>query len=96
MRDIKDVVLSWYNEDGDDEEVFYCEEFLEEICSKEDHDYKYVTCSTVYKDKSTGKFYKAWVKRVDDGYWGENARVDEGCYEVVPKEITTTVYEVVK
>lgn len=97
MRDIKELVLAWYNEDdGTEEEFEYCDKNLIEIFSDDVHNHKWITYSTVYKDTSTEKYYKAWVRRTDNGYWGDSEKVDEGCYEVVPKEIKTTIYEAVK
>jgi len=92
MNNIEKIVLDWYQERYDDEYIPYCEENIVEICSDEVHNHKWVTYSTVFEDKNTGKFYKAWTKRTDNGYWSDSEIVDEGCHEVFPKQITKTIY----
>lgn len=94
MRDIKELVLAWYTEDdGTEEEFNYCEKFLTEVHNDEVHHHKWVTYSTVFKDTLTEKYYEAWVQRIDDGYWGECEVIGEGCFEVVPKEVVSIVWE---
>lgn len=94
MENIEDMILRWHTDDDmTDEEVTYCEEHLtKSLHNDEVHDHKWVTWSSVYKHTITGKFYKAWVQNVDDGYWGDGEKVSSGCFEVVPKEITSTIY----
>ena len=93
MENIEDIILRWNaEEDMTDEEVEYCEQNLVIKGSDEIHNHQWVTYSTVYQDVSTEKFYKVWVKHTDTGYWGDSEKVDEGCFEVVPKEIIKTIY----
>lgn len=96
--DMFKIVQQWHNDDGDatQEEFEYCAAYLEEIESSEDVDGKYITYSTVYKDNNTGKYYEAYTVRTNNGYWGDSDKADEGCYEVVPKEITKTIYVAVE
>lgn len=96
--DMFKVVMLWHSEDEDvtEEEFEYCATYLEEIESSEDVDGKYVTYSTVYKDNNTGKYYRASTVRTNCGYWGDSDKVSERCVEVVPKEITKTIYVAVK
>jgi len=92
MNDIEKIVLDWHQERCEDEHITYCEENIVEITSSDEVDGKYVTYSTVYEDKNTGLFYEAYTVRTNNGYWGDSEEADEGCYEVVPKQITTTIY----
>lgn len=93
MENIKDVILRWHTKEYmTDEEEKYCEQHLNELESSDEVDYKWVSYSAIYKDNDTGKFYNAWVKRTNRGYWSDSEKVDEWCYEVVPKEITKTIY----
>lgn len=95
--DMFKVVMIWHSEDClEDEEFEYCVPHLEEVESSEDVDGKYVTYSTVYKDNNTGKYYEASTVRTNNGYWSDSDVVDKYCYEVVPKEITKTIYVTVK
>jgi len=96
--DMLKIVQQWHNDDGDgtEEEFEYCSQHLEEIESSEDVDGKYVHYSTVYKDNNTGKYYRATTERTNNGYWGDSEKTNEWCYEVVPKEITKTIYVAIK
>lgn len=95
--DMLKIVQQWNSEDEMEEgDEAYCSEHLKKVEESEDVDGKYVTYSVVYKDTNTDKFYEAYVVRTNNGYWGDSEMTDEGCYEVVPKEITKTIYVAVK
>lgn len=95
--DMLKIVQQWNSEEEmEDGDEAYCSEHLKQVEESEDVDGKYVTYSTVYKDNNTGKFYEAYVVRTNNGYWGDSDVTDERCCEVVPKEITKTIYVAVK
>lgn len=95
--DMLKIVQQWNSEDEMEEsDEAYCSAYLKKVEESEDVDGKYVTYSTVYKDTSTGKFYRANVVHTNSGYWRDSEEVDKYCREVVPKEITKTIYVAVK
>lgn len=96
--DMLKIVQQWNSEDEMEEsDEAYCSAYLKKVEESEDVNGKYVTYSVVYKDNNnTGKFYRAYVVRTNNGYWSDSEDVNKYCYEVVPKEITKTIYVAVK
>lgn len=95
--DMLKIVQQWNSEDEMEEsDEAYCSTYLKKVEESEDVNGKYVTYSVVYKDNNTGKYYEAYTVRTNNGYWSDSDKTDEGCYEVVPKEITKTIYVAVK
>lgn len=95
--DMLKIVQQWNSEDEMEEgDEAYCSEHLRKVEESEDVNGKYVTYSVVYKDTNTGKFYRAYVVRTNNGYWSDSDVVDKYCHEVVPQEITKTIYVAVK
>ena len=91
------IVQQWNSEEEMEEgDEAYCSAYLKKVEESEYVDGKYVTYSTVYEDTNTDKFYEAYVVHTNTGYWREREEVDKYCYEVVPKEITKTIYVTVK
>lgn len=95
--DMLKIVQQWNSEEEMEEgDEAYCSTYLKKVEESEDVNGKYVTYSVVYKDNNTGKFYRAYVVRTNNGYWGDSEEVDEYCHEVVPQEITKTIYVAIK
>ncbi len=95
--DMLKIVQQWNSEEEMEEsDEAYCSAYLKKVEESEDVDGKYVTYSVVYKDTNTGKFYEAYVVSTNSGYWRESDVVDKYCREVVPQEITKTIYVAIK
>ena len=93
QQEIEKLVYGWYMEDEmPDEDFEYAEAHLKELDEWTKTSGKTIKYSTVFIDENTGRYYEAWNKRVNAGYWGETDLLDCGCHEVEPKQVTKTIY----
>lgn len=95
MIDVKKAIMSWaHYEDCDEEQFQYCDKYIGcEIATYNKGSGKYITECSVFKDENTGKHYQLEVVRTNSGYWSDSETISAACFEVVPKEVVSIVWE---